>query len=175
MKSIKLKFPEVLLIEPQIFKDERGFFYESFNQDKFEKMTGKKITFVQDNYSKSNKNTLRGMHYQKEPYGHEKLVSCIHGKALDVCIDLRTDSKSFGFVDHVLIEPGKKSLLIPRGVAHGFYALSDITLMAYFTSSVYNPDYDSGVLWSSINFEWPNKHPIVSERDSKHPIFKDKK
>ena len=125
--------------------------------------------------SMSKKGTLRGMHYQKEPYGHEKLVSCIHGKALDVCIDLRTDSKSFGFVDHVLIEPGKKSLLIPRGVAHGFYALSDITLMAYFTSSVYNPDYDSGVLWSSINFEWPNKHPIVSERDSKHPIFKDKK
>ena len=96
MKSIKLKFPEVLLIEPQIFKDERGFFYESFNQDKFEKMTGKKITFVQDNYSKSNKNTLRGMHYQIPPMAQGKLVSVLQGQIFDVVVDLRKSSKTFG-------------------------------------------------------------------------------
>lgn len=158
------------LIDIFYHQDERGNFQKVFNKDVFE-ANGIKMKIEESYISISKKNSLRGMHYQKEPYGHDKLVACVNGKALDVCIDLRMESKSFGKIDSVIIEPGSKAIFVPRGVAHGFYALEDNTIMTYYTSSVYNRKYDSGILWSSIGFNWPDANPKISERDQKHPLF----
>lgn len=153
-------------------EDKRGNFQKSFNRSLF---NDHDISFdIDESYiSLSRKNTLRGMHYQKEPYGHDKLVACVHGRALDVCVDLRKNSDSFKKTDSLIIEPGTKSVFVPRGVAHGFFALEENTIMVYYTSSVYNSDYDSGILWSSIGFEWPNKNPFISDRDLKHPTLEE--
>ena len=175
MKSIKLKFPEVLLIEPQIFKDERGFFYESFNQDKFEKMTGKKVTFVQDNYSKSNKNTLRGMHYQIPPMAQGKLVSVLQGQIFDVVVDLRKSSKTFGdFLCQELDAVSKQQLWIPEGFAHGFLVTSDFAEVMYKTTTFYHPDSERSILWSDpdLSINWPNHSDILlSTKDKKATSF----
>ena len=175
MKSIKLKFPEVLLIEPQIFKDERGFFYESFNQDKFEKMTGKKITFVQDNYSKSNKNTLRGLHYQVSPMAQGKLVSVFQGEILDVVVDLRKSSKTFGdFICQELNSFKKQQLWIPEGFAHGFLVTSDFAEVMYKTTNFYNPNSERSIIWNDpdLSINWPNHAEILlSDKDKKASPF----
>jgi len=169
MKSTKLKFPEVLLLEPEIFKDERGFFYESFNQDKFEKVTGKKISFVQDNYSKSKKNTLRGMHYQLSPMAQGKLVSVLQGKIFDVVVDLRSSSKTFGgFVCQELSALTKQQLWVPEGFAHGFLVISDFAEVMYKTTNFYNPNLERSIIWndSDLSINWPNHSGILlSDKD----------
>ena len=149
MKSTKLKFPEVLLLEPEIFEDERGFFYESFNQNKFEKVTGKKIYFVQDNFSRSKKNTLRGMHYQLPPMAQGKLVSVLQGEIFDVVVDLRSSSKTLGgFVCQELSALTKQQLWVPEGFAHGFLVISDFAEVMYKTTNFYNPNLERSIVWN---------------------------
>jgi dTDP-4-dehydrorhamnose 3,5-epimerase len=175
MKSTKLKFPEVLLLEPEIFKDERGFFYESFNQDKFEKVTGKKISFVQDNYSKSKKNTLRGMHYQLSPMAQGKLVSVLQGEIFDVVVDLRSSSKTLGgFVCQELSALTKQQLWVPEGFAHGFLVISDFAEVMYKTTNFYNPNLERSIVWndSDLSINWPNHSDILlSDKDKKASSF----
>ena len=177
MKSTKLRFPEVLLLEPDIFKDERGFFYESFNQDKFDKVTGKKISFVQDNYSKSKKNTLRGLHYQLSPMAQGKLVSVLQGEIFDVVVDLRKSSKTFGdFVCQELNALTKKQLWIPKGFAHGFLVTSDFAEVMYKTTNFYNPNLERSIIWSDVDLSinWPNHSDILlSDKDKKGSSFLD--
>ena len=175
MKSTKLKLPEVLLLEPEIFKDERGFFYESFNQDKFDQATGKKISFVQDNYSKSIKNTLRGLHYQLAPMAQGKLVSVLQGEIFDVVVDLRKSSKTFGdFICQKLDALTKKQLWIPEGFAHGFLVVSDFAEVIYKTTNFYNPNLERSIIWSDVDLSinWPNHSDILlSDKDKKAPSF----
>jgi len=175
MKSTKLKFPEVLLLEPEIFKDERGFFYESFNQDKFDQVTGKKITFVQDNYSKSIRNTIRGIHYQLSPMAQGKLVSVLQGEIFDVVVDLRKSSKTFGdFVFQELNSLTKQQLWIPEGFAHGFLVISDFAEVMYKTTNFYNPNLERSIIWndSDLSINWPNHSDILlSNKDKKASPF----
>uniref|UniRef100_UPI002A8108D1 dTDP-4-dehydrorhamnose 3,5-epimerase n=3 Tax=Enterobacteriaceae TaxID=543 RepID=UPI002A8108D1 len=126
MNFIKTEIPEVLIFEPTVFGDERGFFMESFNQKKFEDAVGQKIDFVQDNHSKSSKGVLRGLHYQKEPYAQGKLVRCVAGAVFDVAVDIRKNSPTFGkWVGVILSAENKRQLWIPEGFAHGFLTLED--------------------------------------------------
>jgi dTDP-4-dehydrorhamnose 3,5-epimerase len=175
MKSRRLKFPEVLLLEPEIFKDERGFFYESFNQEKFEKATGKKISFVQDNFSKSNKNTLRGLHYQVPPMSQGKLVTVLQGEVYDVVVDLRKSSETFGdFLCQELNAVSKQQLWIPEGFAHGFLVTSDFAEVMYKTTNFYHPDSERSILWNDPNLliNWPNHSDILlSAKDKKATSF----
>jgi len=175
MKSTNLKFPEVLLLEPEIFEDERGFFYESFNQDKFDKATGKKISFVQDNFSKSKKNTLRGMHYQLPPVAQGKLVSVLKGEILDVVVDLRSSSKTFGnYIFQKLDSITKQQLWVPEGFAHGFLVTSDFAEVMYKTTNFYSPNHERSIIWSDqdLSINWP-KHTnfFLSDKDKKAPSF----
>ena len=175
MKSRRLKFPEVLLLEPEIFKDERGFFYESFNQEKFEKATGKKISFVQDNFSKSNKNTLRGLHYQVPPMSQGKLVTVLQGEVYDVVVDLRKSSETFGdFLCQELNAVSKQQLWIPEGFAHGFLVTSDFAEVMYKTTNFYHPDSERSILWNdrNLSINWPNHSDILlSAKDKKATSF----
>ena len=175
MKSRRLKFPEVLLLEPEIFKDERGFFYESFNQEKFEKATGKKISFVQDNFSKSNKNTLRGLHYQVPPMSQGKLVTVLQGEIYDVVVDLRKSSETFGdFLCQELNAVSKQQLWIPEGFAHGFLVTSDFAEVMYKTTNFYHPDSERSILWNdpNLSINWPNHSDILlSAKDQKATSF----
>ena len=177
MKSTKLRFPEVLLLEPDIFKDERGFFYESFNQDKFDKVTGKKISFVQDNYSKSKKNTLRGLHYQVPPMSQGKLVSVLQGEVFDVVVDLRKSSPSFGkFVCEILNSVTKKQLWVPEGFAHGFLVTSDFAEVMYKTTNFYSPNHERSIIWSDqdLSINWPKQSNILlSDKDKNASSFAD--
>ena len=169
---MKINIHGYKLIDIFFHQDERGNFQKIFNDDLF---ISQGVNFkIKESYiSKSKKNSLRGMHYQKEPFDHDKLVACINGKALDVCIDIREDSETFGKIDFINLEPGSKAVFIPKGVAHGFFALDNDTIMAYYTTSVYNPKFDTGIHWNSIGFDWPNTAPFVSDRDSNHPSFKE--
>lgn len=171
MKIIPTEIPEVKIIEPQIFGDNRGFFMETWNQHKFEELvTGKPTTFVQDNHSKSKKNILRGLHYQtKNTQG--KLVRVISGEVFDVAVDIRQNSPTFGkWVGVYLSSENKKQLWIPEGFAHGFYVTSQEAEFCYKCTDYYTPSAEKTICWndSSINIEWPintNSTPILSEKD----------
>jgi len=169
MKFIKTSIPEVVIIEPTIFEDERGYFFESFNQKEFETQIGK-ITFVQDNESKSDRGVLRGLHFQKPPFAQSKLVRCIQGRVLDVVVDIRKKSPTFG--NHVTVElsgDNKKQVFVPRGFAHGFVVLSEKAIFAYKVDNWYSAVNDMGIIWDdpTINIEWQiNKEEIiVSQKD----------
>jgi dTDP-4-dehydrorhamnose 3,5-epimerase len=171
MKVTPLKIPDVKLIEPDVFEDERGFFYESFNQQKFNKEMGENITFVQDNHSKSSKGVLRGLHYQEEPFVQGKLVRVISGKVFDVAVDIRKDSPTFGqWVSEILSAENKKQLWIPEGFAHGFLTLSDETEFLYKTTNFFNKKYERTIHWKNNEFkiEWPQQSLklITSKKDS---------
>jgi len=156
MKVTSLKIPDVKLIEPDVFEDERGFFYESFNQQKFNEAIGKNITFVQDNHSKSSKGVLRGLHYQDSPYEQGKLVRVVVGEVLDIAVDLRKDSPSYGqWVSGILSAENKKQMWIPAGFAHGFLTLSKSAEFLYKATNFYNAEHDKGInIYSiKINFE----------------------
>jgi len=156
MQFIKTNIPDVFIIKPKVFGDERGYFFESFNQKEFEKHVGQ-INFIQDNESKSSKGVLRGLHFQKPPYTQSKLLRCIEGEVLDVAVDLRQDSPTYKqSFSIVLSGENKKQIFVPKGFAHGFLVLSDTATIAYKVDQYYAPDHDSGIAWNDeeINIGW---------------------
>lgn len=171
----RLEIPDVTLIKPKVFEDERGFFMETYKKPDFEK-AGIKGDFVQDNHSKSKYGVLRGLHFQREPYAQAKIVRCIRGVIYDVAVDLRKDSPTFGkYVGVILSEFNKYQLYIPRGFAHGFVVLSDVAEVAYKVDNVYAPDYEGGIIWNDpeIGIDWPVDEPLVSEKDKMWPTLKE--
>ncbi|EEQ2122579.1 dTDP-4-dehydrorhamnose 3,5-epimerase, partial [Escherichia coli] len=171
MNVIKTEIPDVLIFEPKVFGDERGFFFESFNQKVFEEAVGRKVEFVQDNHSKSSKGVLRGLHYQLEPYAQGKLVRCVVGEVFDVAVDIRKSSSTFGkWVGVNLSAENKRQLWIPEGFAHGFITLSNIAEFIYKTTQFYNPSFERVIAWDDpvLNINWNIKQlPIVSKKDMK--------
>lgn len=174
MNVTPLNIPDVHLIEPKVFNDERGFFFESFNQAKFEEAIGKPIRFVQDNHSRSMKNVLRGLHYQiQQPQG--KLVHVAQGEVFDVAVDLRKSSKTFGqWVGNILSAENKHQLWIPEGFAHGFVVLSNSADFLYKTTNFYVPAYERCILWNDpmLQIGWPKDiEPILSAKDTQGQPF----
>ena len=169
MNVIKTDIPDVLIFEPKVFGDDRGFFFESFSQKIFEEAVGRKVEFVQDNHSKSCKGVLRGLHYQLEPYAQGKLVRCVAGEVFDVAVDIRQYSPTFGkWVGVNLSAENKRQLWIPEGFAHGFLVISDMAEFVYKTTNYYHPESDRGLLWNdeTLSINWPIKeYPILSEKD----------
>lgn len=166
--------PDVILVKPKVFGDNRGFFMETYKKSEFAK-NGIDVEFNQDNHSKSSAHVLRGLHYQAKPYGQAKLVRCVRGKIYDVAVDIRPNSKTFGqYVKVELSEDNKNMLYIPEGFAHGFVVLSDEAELCYKASGEYNKEADRGVLWSDrdININWEiNFEPILSEKDKVQPTL----
>ncbi|CAM1366682.1 dTDP-4-deoxyrhamnose-3,5-epimerase [Tenacibaculum sediminilitoris] len=172
----KTAIPEVVIIEPKVFGDQRGYFFESFNQKEFEEHIGQ-ANFVQDNESKSTYGALRGLHFQQPPFAQAKLVRCIQGKVLDVAVDVRKNSPSYGkHITVELSEENKRQLFIPRGFAHGFVTLSKEAVFAYKVDNWYAPEYDSGIIWNdtTLNIDWKinSKEVILSSKDTKLSTFK---
>jgi len=160
--------PDVLIVEPKVFGDERGFFYESFNQRRFQELTGTTINFVQDNHSKSAKNVLRGLHYQiRQPQG--KLVRVVAGEVFDVAVDIRKNSATFGrWVGVLLSVENKRQLWIPEGFAHGFVVTSDSAEFLYKTTDYWAPEFERSILWNdpAIGIQWPlTAEPLLSGKD----------
>jgi len=169
MKSTLLAIPEVILFEPKVFGDDRGFFFESFNQRQFEEAVGKKVSFVQDNHSRSAKNVLRGLHYQiQQPQG--KLVRVVQGEVFDVAVDIRKNSPTFGkWVGEILSAENKKQLWVPEGFAHGFVTLSNTAEFLYKTTDYWAPAFERCIRWDDpeINIIWPIENaPVVSTKDA---------
>lgn len=178
VKETKLK--GCFIIEPKIFKDARGYFQETFNQKTFRELIGETISFVQDNESMSSKGVLRGLHYQRGAYAQAKLVRVIKGKVLDIAVDLRKDSPTFG--EHMAIElseENKLQVFLPRGFAHGFIVLEDQTLFSYKCDNFYNKSSEAGIIYNdpTLNIDWlvPNEAVLVSEKDKCLPEFKNAK
>jgi dTDP-4-dehydrorhamnose 3,5-epimerase len=170
VKATPLAIPDVFLIEPQVFGDDRGFFFESFNHAKFEQAIGRKVQFVQDNHSKSSKNVLRGLHYQTQhPQG--KLVRVTQGEVFDVAVDIRPESPTYGkWVAETLSADNKKQLWIPEGFAHGFLVLSETAEFLYKTTDYYFPEHERCIAWNDtrLAIQWPLKDkPSLSSKDSK--------
>jgi len=170
MKVTSLKIPDVKLIEPDVFVDERGFFYESFNQQKFNEAIGENITFVQDNHSMSKKGVLRGLHYQKTPYEQGKLVRVITGEVFDVAVDIRRDSPTYGqWVSEILSGENKKQLWIPEGFAHGFLSLEEDTVFSYKVSNYYSTHHEVSInpFLKEFSITWPRLDYLLSDKDLK--------
>ena len=167
---------DLIIVTPQVFLDNRGFFLESYKENKIFK-NGINVKFKQDNYSKSSKGVLRGLHFQIKPYEQAKLVRCVKGKILDVAVDIRPKSETFKrYVMIELSEENKKMFFIPSGFAHGFVTLSDSAEIHYKTSEEYNPNFDRGIFWADeeINIDWNiNFEPILSEKDLKQPRLRE--
>ena len=177
MQFIKTKIPDLIIIKPTVYEDKRGYFLESFNLKKFEKNIFP-IKFVQDNESKSLKGVLRGLHFQKPPFDQAKLVRCIKGNVIDVAVDLRKGSPTYGMYEAVeLSGDNKKQLFIPRGFAHGFSVLSESAVFSYKVDNIYAPEFDSGIRYDDkdLNIQWGlNKEEIkVSLKDKNLSFFKD--
>ena len=174
MKVTPTEIPEVLIIEPKVFGDERGFFFESFNQKQFTELTGIDKGFVQDNHSLSSQGVLRGLHYQiKQPQG--KLVRVMHGEVFDVAVDLRKSSSTFGqWVGVNLSAKNKRQLWVPEGFAHGFVVLSDEAEFLYKTTDYYSPKNERCIRWNDedLAIGWPNTDVTVSEKDANGKSFK---
>ena len=169
MNILKTNIDGVLLIEPKVFGDERGYFFESYSQREFEKKVCK-VLFVQDNESKSRYGVVRGLHYQRAPYEQSKLVRVVSGRVLDVAVDIRPDSPTYGeHVATVLSDENKRQLFIPRGFAHGFAVLSDVALFQYKCDNYYAPGYEAAIRWD----DWmlPLKDIILSEKDKNSPLL----
>lgn len=176
---IEKNFIEGLVcITPKAFEDKRGYFMESYNQKLFEEKTGIKTIFCQDNESKSTKNILRGLHFQKPPFEQAKLVRAVKGKILDVAVDLRKNSQTFGkHYKIILSSDNKKQIFIPKGFAHGFKVLSNSAIVCYKTDQFYNSKYDSGIKFNSklLNIDWLDDKNIISEKDKNLLEFDPKK
>ena len=154
-------------------RDARGFFVKTFHRTFFEQ-NGLASDFKEHYYSSSNAATLRGMHFQRPPHDHEKLVCCLSGEVLDVVVDLRVGSPTYGQADRIVLSQERGNLLyIPCGLAHGFYTLSAPAIMLYTVTTEYQPTHDAGIHWRSVPVEWPNHDPIVSERDAGFPMLED--
>lgn len=169
MKITPLAIPEVLLIEPTVYEDERGYFYESYNQKQFEEVTGLKPNFVQDNHSKSNKGVLRGLHYQQAPHAQDKLVRVVQGEVFDVAVDIRKSSPTYQqWVAEILSAKNRKQIWIPKGFAHGFLTLSETAEFLYKTTDYYAPETEKTILWNDFDLgvKWPTNHEILlSDKD----------
>ena len=169
----RLEIPDVILIEPKIFDDPRGFFLETFKKSEFER-NGIKEDFLQDNLSQSTKGTLRGLHFQINPKAQAKLVTVLKGKVFDVAVDIREGSPTFGkWVGACLSDKSKQFLYIPVGFAHGFCVMSGTADFMYKVTSEYAPEAERGILWNDpkIGIEWPIKDPLLSERDTNLPLL----
>ena len=175
MKVIKTKLEGVVIIEPQVFFDDRGYFFESFSQQRFNEQVAP-ITFVQDNESKSSYGVLRGLHFQKPPFAQSKLVRVVKGKVLDVAVDLRKDSLTFGQYESVVLsEENKRQFFIPHGFAHGFAVLSEEAIFQYKCDNYYAPQSEGSVRWNdptiAIDWQLPEKDIILSAKDEKAPLL----
>ncbi len=178
MKVAKTEIEGLLIIEPDVFGDDRGFFVETYNKERYIK-NGIDVEFVQDNLSKSVKGVLRGLHFQKTPFAQGKLVQVINGSVLDVAVDMRYDSKTFGeWVSVKLSEENKKQFWIPEGFAHGFVALEDDTIFSYKCTNLYNKESEGTIMWNDkdLNIDWQLEEyrigePIISDKDSKNTNF----
>jgi dTDP-4-dehydrorhamnose 3,5-epimerase len=177
MKINKTFIKDLLIIEPQLFKDDRGFFYESYNKNNLDKVVN--VIFVQDNESKSNKGVIRGLHFQKPPYAQTKLIRCISGSILDVAVDLRLKSKTYGKSFSIeLSSENNKQLFVPKGFAHGFQVISDEAIVNYKVDNFYNPKSDSGIIWNDkdLSIDWNlDIKPVISLKDLKLISFKELK
>jgi dTDP-4-dehydrorhamnose 3,5-epimerase len=166
---------DLLIIEPKIFGDERGFFYESYNERVFRQLTGLTVNFVQDNHSRSTRGVLRGLHYQLPPAAQGKLVRCVVGEVFDVAVDIRKQSPTFGrWVGLHLSADNKRQFWIPPGFAHGFVVLSETAEFLYKTTEYYQPQYDRGIRWNDpdLAITWPlHGTPQLSEKDCTAPLF----
>lgn len=178
MKFIRTDIPDVIVIEPQVHGDERGYFVETFRQDKLEEFLGFNVNFVQDNESKSSKGVLRGLHYQLNPAAQTKLVRVIQGCVLDVAVDIRKGSATFGkYVAVKLSSENKRQLFVPRGFAHGFLVLEDNTVFAYKVDNYYSPENDRGIAFDdpalNINWKFQKSQLKLSKKDTVQPLLKD--
>lgn len=168
MKVSKSHIPGLLIVEPSVFEDERGYFMESYNRNRFLKETGFEKEFVQDNESLSNKGVLRGLHFQIPPYAQDKLVRVIKGSVIDVAVDIRKDSPTYGKFEKVLLsEENKKQFLVPQGFAHGFLVLEDNTIFSYKCSRFYHRESEKTIRWNDpkIGIDWGIDSPVLSEKD----------
>ena len=177
MNVIKTAIDGVFIIEPRIFEDSRGYFFESFSQREFDEKVGK-ITFVQDNESKSSYGVMRGLHFQRPPFTQSKLVRCVKGAVLDIAVDIRKGSPTYG--QHVAVELKEEnhlSIFIPKGFAHGFAVLSETAVFQYKCDEFYHPESEGGIsiLDDSLGIDWriPTEKAILSDKDTKHPLLKD--
>lgn len=175
MNVIKTEISDVLIFEPKVFGDDRGFFFESFSQKVFDEAVGRNVEFVQDNHSKSCKGVLRGLHYQLAPHAQGKLVRCIVGEVFDVAVDIRKESATFGkWVGVHLSAENKRQLWIPEGFAHGFLVLSDMAEFVYKTNNYYSQQHERSILWNDkmINVEWPiTSELLLSTKDRNASLF----
>jgi len=168
MEFKKEKIEGIISISPKIFGDERGYFLESFNEKKYNELIGLNYNFVQDNVSKSSKGVLRGLHFQIPPFDQGKLVYVLQGRAIDIAVDIRKSSPTYGsYVKVFLDSKTKNQLWIPPGFAHGFCALEDETIFCYKCTNFYNPENERSILWNDtdLDIDWDIKNPIVSEKD----------
>lgn len=177
MNFIKTMIDGLIVLQPTIFKDQRGSFLEVYNKKNINNLLGD-IIFVQDNESESGKGVIRGLHFQKPPYAQAKLVHCVKGTVLDVALDLRKDSKTYGcYETTILSDDNKKQLFIPKGFAHGFIVLSESAIFSYKVDNYYNPNSESGIIWndSDLNIDWKIKETeiIISKKDSNLSTFND--
>ena len=174
MNFIEGDLKGLYIIEPKIFSDSRGHFYETFRSDEFNEETGFSGKFVQDNESFSHKNVLRGLHFQNPPFAQAKLVRVIQGEVLDVAVDIRKDSPTFGMHQKVILSgENKRMFFIPEGFAHGFLTLSESAIFSYKCSNLYAPNSEGGLLWNDpiLNIDWSINDPIVSSKDTKSVNF----
>ncbi len=175
MNAKPLDIPDVILFEPAVFGDDRGFFFESFNHAKFEAAIGRHVTFVQDNHSRSVKNVLRGLHYQVSPKAQGKLVRVVAGKVFDVAVDLRKSSPTFGqWVGEILSAENKRQMWVPEGFAHGFLVMSDTAECLYKTTDYYAPELERCIIWNepTIGIQWPlDSSPVLSMKDQQCKVL----
>ncbi|WP_312972236.1 dTDP-4-dehydrorhamnose 3,5-epimerase [Atlantibacter sp.] len=177
MNIIRTEIPDVLIFEPKVFGDSRGFFFESFNKKIFDEAVNRNVEFVQDNHSLSTKGVLRGLHYQIEPYAQGKLVRCIEGEVFDVAVDIRDGSPTYGkWVGVNLSADNHRQLWIPEGFAHGFLTLSERAQFVYKTTNYYHPQSDRGIIWNDpiLDIDWPlelGNQPIISDKDRNATAF----
>lgn len=178
MEIIKTDIEGVVILEPRVFADARGYFFESYSKRELDEALGYSVDFVQDNQSMSSRGVVRGLHFQKPPFTQAKLVRCIKGKVLDVAVDLRKDSPTFG--KHVAVElseKNKRELFVPRGFAHGFSVLSEEAIFQYKCDNYYAPQSEGGIALSDsdLGIDWhiPSDEMILSAKDEKHPLLKD--
>jgi len=176
MNIIKTSIQDLVIIQPKVFNDSRGYFFEPFNENSFKK-NFTNVKFVQDNESKSSKGVLRGFHFQKPPYEQAKLVRCIQGEVLDIALDLRKNSSTYGKYEKIILSgENKKQFFIPRGFAHAFLVLSNNAIFSYKVDNIYAPDFDSGIIWNdpslSIDWELDESKFIISEKDKNLDLLK---
>lgn len=174
MKIVKTKIEGLLILEPKVYGDDRGYFLESFNKNTFKSLTNLDLDFVQDNESMSSKGVLRGLHFQKPPFAQGKLVRVVKGSVLDVAVDIRKNSPTYGCYEKVILsESNKRQFWIPEGFAHGFLTLEDNTIFNYKCTNYYSPENEGSVLWNDadLDINWGVTDPILSEKDRVSEIF----